>query len=127
MIIKQGDVELAQIYDFLSRQPLSKLKQHNNEQSDKIIEQHGKYIGVLTKQRTESLRQIIDLLELKKNQIEQLMSEFEELQSGYDEMVIEAVNFLEAKKNGVDFDPETWDFYVDVKGHCWVVKNSSKV
>ncbi|WP_127505967.1 hypothetical protein [Paenibacillus humicus] len=124
MIIKQGDVELAQIYDFLSRQPLNKLKQHNYEQNDRIIEQHGKYIGVLTKQRTETLREIIDLMELKKKQIEQLMSEFEELRSGYDGMVLEAVSFLGAKKNGIDFDPETWDFYVDVKGHCWVINNN---
>ncbi|GGF88667.1 hypothetical protein [Paenibacillus aceti] len=117
---------MVQIYDFLSRQPLSKLKQHNYEQNDKIIEQHGKYIGVLTKQRTESLREIIDLMKLKKNQIKQLVSEFEELRSGYDEMVQEAVSFLEAKKNGVDFDPETWDFYVDVKGHSWVVKKEKE-
>ncbi|WP_435924464.1 hypothetical protein [Paenibacillus sp. DYY-L-2] len=115
---------MAQIYDFLSRQPLSRLKYHDYEQNDRIIEQHGKYIGVLTKQRTESLREIIDLIELKKKQIEQLMSEFEELRSGYDEIVLEAVSFLGAKKNGVDFDPETWDFYVDVKGHCWVVNNN---
>lgn len=115
---------MAQIYDFLSRQPLSRLKHHDYEQNDRIIEQQGKYIGVLTKQRTESLREIIDLMELKKKQIEQLMSEFEELRSGYDEMVLEAVSFLGAKKNGVDFDPEIWDLYVDVKGHCWVVNNN---
>ncbi|MDU5141880.1 MAG: hypothetical protein E6230_06845 [Paenibacillus dendritiformis] len=114
---------MAQIYDFLSRQSLSKLKQHNYEHNDKIIEQQGKYIGVLTKQRTESLRQTIDMMELKKNQIEQLMSEFGKLRSGYDEMVIEAVNFLGAKKNGVNFDPEKWGLYVDVEGHCWVVNN----
>jgi len=64
---------VAKIYDFLSRKALFELVNHKFKQNDEIVEQHGKYIGVLTKQRTESLRQTIDMTEFKKNQIEQLM------------------------------------------------------
>lgn len=113
---------MAEIYDFLSRKSQFDLVNHNFKQNDEFVEQNGKYIGVLTKLRTESLRKTIDMMEFKKNQIEQMMLEYEELQIGYEEMVNEAVNFLGVKKNGVDFEPEVWDFYVDVKGHCWVVR-----
>jgi hypothetical protein len=47
---------VAEIYDFLSRKALFELVKHNFKQNDEIVEQYGKYIGVLTKQRTESLR-----------------------------------------------------------------------
>jgi hypothetical protein len=38
-----------------------------------------------TKKRTTSLRQTIDMLEFKKNQIELLVSEYEELRCGYED------------------------------------------
>lgn len=66
-------------------------------------------------------------MEFKKKQIEKLMSEYEELRCGYEEMVMEAVNFLWVKDNGVDYNPEVWDFYVDMKGQCWVVNKRKKL
>ncbi|MEK4449441.1 MULTISPECIES: hypothetical protein [Paenibacillus] len=74
---------MAEIYDFLSRKAQFELVKHNFKQNDELIEQHGKYIGVLTKPRTESLRKRIDMMGFKKNQIEQMMVEYEELQLGY--------------------------------------------
>lgn len=114
---------MAKIYDFLSGKSQVALVKHDFKQNDALVEQHGKYIGVLTKQRTESLRQTIDMMEFKKQQIELLMSEYEEIRCGYAEMVSESMNFLGAKNNGVDYDPEVWEFFVDREGHCWVVKN----
>jgi hypothetical protein len=114
---------VAEIYDFLSRKSQFDLVKHNFKQNDEFVEQHGKYIGVLTKQRTESLRKTIDMMEFKKNQIEKMMTEYEVLQLGYNEMVTDGVSFLGVRNNGVEYDPEVWEFYVDVKGHCWVVKN----
>ncbi|RUS44560.1 hypothetical protein [Cohnella sp. AR92] len=115
---------MGKIFDFLSHKAQFELINHNFKHNDEIVEKHGKYIGVLTKQRTESLRQTIDMMEFMKKQVEQLMSEYEELRCGYEEMVMEAVNFLGAKDNIVEYDPEGWDFYVDVKGHCWVIKKA---
>lgn len=116
---------MAQIYDFFSRKHSTDLIKHEYKNNDEVVEKHGKYIGVLTKQRTDSLRRTIDLMEFKKSQIEKLMSEYEELRCGYEEIVMEAVNFLRVKDNVDDYDPEVWDFYVDVKGHCWVVQKKS--
>ncbi|GIO35764.1 hypothetical protein J41TS12_06250 [Paenibacillus antibioticophila] len=64
-------------------------------------------------------------MNFKKHQIQQLMFEYEHLSCEYDEMVMEALDFLDAKNNGVYFYPETWDFYIDVKGHCWAVNNNN--
>ncbi|GMK39112.1 hypothetical protein PCCS19_21660 [Paenibacillus sp. CCS19] len=62
------------------------------------------------------------MMEFKKSQIEQMMLEYEEIQIGYEELVNEAVSFLGVRNNGVEFAPKIWDLYVDVKGHCWVIK-----
>jgi len=115
---------MAKIYDFLSRKSQYELVKHDFKQNDELVGEHGKYIGVLTKQRTKSLRQTIDLMEFKKKQIEQLMSEYDELLCGYEELVNEAMSFLGAINNGVNYNPEVWNFYVDAKGHCWVIQKS---
>lgn len=115
---------MAELYDFFSRKHIKNLMEHNNKQNDLVIAQLGKYIGVLTKQQTNSIRSTIQLLELKKDQIEMLMSEYDALQLDYKQMVKNAMSFLEVRKNGVDYSFEEWEFYVDKDGHCWVVKLS---
>lgn len=39
-------------------------------------------------------------------------------------MVHDAVSLLRAKNNGVDYHSEVWDFYVDVREHCWMVRRT---
>ena len=115
---------MAEIYDFFSRKNFNKLIDHNHMQNKEIIMQHGRYIGVLTKQQTHSLRNTIDMLIFKISQVEMLMFEYEDLRSDYEEMVVDPVSFLEASKNGVAYNSEDSEFYVDQKGHCWVVKKN---
>jgi len=113
---------LTEIYDFFSRKNLYKLVSHDIKQNSEVVSRHGKYIGVLTKQQTRSLRQTIDLVQFKKNQLELLIFEYEEIRSEYEQMSLDAVAFLDAKKNGVNFNLDEWDLFVDLDGHCWVVK-----
>lgn len=53
---------MAKIYDFLSYRSQIELVQHDFKHNDEVVEKHGKYIGVLTKQRTDSLRRTIDMI-----------------------------------------------------------------
>ncbi|SFM52930.1 hypothetical protein SAMN03159341_14314 [Paenibacillus sp. 1_12] len=118
---------MDEIYDFFSRKSFNKLVDHDYEHNAETIEKHGKYIGVLTKQQTQLLRSTFDMLLFNKNQVEMLMSEYEDLRSDYEQKAFDAVIFLRASKNGVDYNSEDWELYVDVKGHCWIIKKEQAV
>ncbi|WP_138494396.1 hypothetical protein [Paenibacillus pinistramenti] len=79
---------------------------------------YGKYVGCLPQQQSKSLLSIISLMTAKKEQIEMLMAEFDELQTVYNSRAVDSLLFLNAKVNGVNIDPEIYKLYVDVKGRA---------
>jgi hypothetical protein len=110
---------MADVYDFFSRRNLKKLVQDSYEENTQVIEEKGRYIGVLTKTKTKSLRDTMHMMNIKKGQIENLMNDFQQLCAEYGQMEAAAIMFLEVHKNGVEYSSEEYDLYVDKDGHCW--------
>ncbi|WP_339192783.1 hypothetical protein [Paenibacillus sp. FSL W8-1287] len=114
---------MADVYDFYSRRNFRQLALQDYGKNDEIVMTHGKYVGCLPQQQAKSILGIMSLMTAKKEQIDSLMAEFSKLQEVYNSNAIDSLLFLKAEANGINFDPETYELYVDVKGHCWVVKN----
>lgn len=113
---------MADIYDFYSRKSFKQLTQQNYGKNDETVLEFGKYVGCLPHQKAKSILNIMSLMTAKKAQIETLMAEYSEMQEYYNGRAIDSLIFLNAKANGVNFELGTYELYVDVKGHCWVVK-----
>jgi len=113
---------MADIYDFISRRNINKLLQDFHEENAQIIEEKGRYIGVLTKTQTKSLRDTMHMMNIKKGQIENLLNDFQQLFAEYEQMAEAAIKNLEVHKHGVEYNSEEYDLYVDKDGHCWLVK-----
>ncbi|MEO3946208.1 hypothetical protein [Gorillibacterium sp. CAU 1737] len=113
---------MTDIYDFFSRRNLRKLVQNSYEENAQLIEEKGRYIGVLTKTKTQSIRITIHMMDIKRGQIENLMNDFQQLCTEYEQMAEAAIKFLKVHKNRVEYNSEEYDLYVDQDGHCWVAK-----
>lgn len=120
---------MTDVYDFYSRKNFNHLAQQDYEKNDEMVIKNGKYVGCLPQQQAKSILKIMSIITAKKAQIEALMAEYSNLQEVYNSKAADSLLFLNAKANGVNFDPETYELFVDVKGHCWVVKiqNTSEI
>jgi len=117
---------LSNIYDYFTKKQFDQISHQDYAENERVIEAYGKYIGVLTRQQAQALRNTMDILVAMQAQIENLMQEYKLLLTEYNKMVIDATRFLEAERKGVKYSPETYDLYVDKDGHCWVVPKSSQ-
>lgn len=113
---------MADVYDFYTRRNFKQLALQDYEKNDETVMNQGKYVGCLPQQQAKSILNIMSLMIAKKEQIESLMAEYSELQEVYHSRAIDSLLFLNAEANGMNFNPETYELYVDVKGHCWVVE-----
>jgi len=111
---------MADVYDFFSRKNFVEILKQSVPKNDKVLENPGKYVGVLTKEQTKSHIEVLNLLHAKKAQIEFLTEEFNQIWEGYDQMVFNTLAFLRVKAMGVEYDNGKHELIVDIKGHCWV-------
>src|SRR5690554_580023 len=90
---KNSNKENSNVIDFFtwrSSHDISKL----SKEDESILNEKGKYLGVLIKRDAEKIRNITDSLNLKKEQIDYLMFEWEGLQQQYTAMLSNALSFL---------------------------------
>jgi GMP synthase PP-ATPase subunit len=111
---------MADVYDFFSRKNFVEVLKQSFPKNDLVLENPGKYVGVLTKEQTKSHREVLNLIHAKRAQIEFLTEEFNQIWEVYDQMVLNTLAFLRVKAIGVEYDNRKHELIVDIKGHCWV-------
>jgi len=108
------------VYDFFSRRNMRDLAQQDYKRNEETVNERGRYIGVLPKNETKVVRDLVDQLGRKKAQIDQLVAEWNTLYEGYAFMMSGVLALLNVDMD--EFHPETDDIYVDKDGHVWIVK-----
>lgn len=110
----------SNIVDFFTGQSYEKVVGKNSRSNDDIADKYGVYLGVLKQQDTKEIRELIDALNFKQEQVNQLTAERDWL---YDEMqtfLEYCLDYLpEARTKNIDFDKDI--VMVDMYGHTFLI------
>jgi hypothetical protein len=59
---KKGGNHLSNIYDYFTKKQFDQISHQDYAENERVIEAYGKYIGVLTRQQAQALRNTMDIL-----------------------------------------------------------------
>lgn len=121
----KGRLKMGEVRDFFTGSRMDDLVKQNNKENDGIVSQFGRYVGVLPQFKSDSLRNKMNYMSQKRTQLIALQSEYQMLCDDYEETLLDVSKFLEIPYNQAA--PLTHDFYIDSKGHCWIVKIEDRV
>lgn len=115
----------GKVVDMFSKKPMDEEKQ-NTKLNDYLVENKGRYVGSITKEHAEHLRDSLKLLNGRREQITKLMLEWEE---DYNDHMAEIFDMLagDLRLKQEDFDPISEDVFIDEKGSVFVVLRPEEV
>jgi hypothetical protein len=103
------------VYDLFTRRRIDT----RSVTDDLKCTENGKYVGKLPKGDAMAVRETMAKLQLKKEQIDALIQDFDVLYQGYAYTMGGALALLGTPLE--EFDPDRHDLFVDTSGHCWIV------
>ena len=97
-----------------------RLNRQNTKSNDKLINQEGRYIGVLPSEDAEFMRKWHDRLTYEQAQIHELIEEYEKNHMQY-------LTDLTSMMLYLGFDPESYDptkerLFISEDGHIWLIE-----
>jgi hypothetical protein len=112
---------MSKVIDFFSRKPLDVISKRIRA-DDNWVDEHGKYIGVLTKRDCKRLREILNEMALLYEQKEKILHLWNQANERYYSKLSYCLTYLEEhtpeeKKVNLGKD----EIYIDENGHVWVV------
>jgi hypothetical protein len=127
LFYKTGGINMGKsnIFDFITHKSFEEITTKDYKTNDELVGKHGLYVGCLKKSDSDKLRTLGSQLEFKRQQINQLNREWEELSFKHQEILNYCINFL-SKECGVinKTKIEDVDIFVDEGGHAWAVEKS---
>jgi hypothetical protein len=96
------------------------LGQHNYLENDAKVEAGGRYIGFLPSKETADVRQWHNILKVKKEQIDELIEDFEMSHNQYLQDISSIFHYLKIDTESINTTTEKLSVSED--GHMWAVK-----
>ena len=97
------------------------LGQQNYTENVALVEQKGRYLGNLPYSEADVVRQWQNTLAIKKEQIDELIEDFQESYDQYSEYITDIFLYL---KMSEPFSPELERLFINENdGHIWAVKH----
>ena len=101
-----------------------RLNRQNTKSNDKLINQEGRYIGVLPSEDAEFMRKWHDRLTYEQAQIHELIEEYEKNHMQY-------LTDLTSMMLYLGFDPESYDptkerLFISEDGHIWLIEKKGR-
>lgn len=107
--------ETSNVISFYTKRPIM-----INKINDKEIEDNRIYLGVLKNNDGLQAKKLIEHLNIKHEQINNFIEEFEKLNDSYIYFLQGCLRYLKAEELDLTRD----DIYIDKDFHVWVVKKS---
>lgn len=105
----------SNIVDFFTKKAV---EQQDTDKNDAVVSEVGRYIGVLPTDSAENVRRYVDMLALRKSQIDSMMEDWQRI---YDEYAYElgaALSLLRVTEDDLNGD----NVFVGEDGHVWLVR-----
>jgi hypothetical protein len=119
-------MEKSNVIDFFSRQAYENLIKRNSSNIDDWTAKYGVYLGCLTEKDTKIFRNLIAVLEFKKEQINHLTMEWETLYSEQQSFLQYCIEFLKVPK-AETINMEKDILSVGENGHTWIIYDSEAI
>lgn len=107
----------AKIFNFFTKQPI--VPEEVKENTERINDGFGTYIGVLPKNLNDPLQTLGKELDVKRAQLERMTSHFTELTQEYYMQIYNGLVALGVDPDAIDMSKT--DVFVDEEGHIWLV------
>lgn len=106
----------GKVIDLFSKKTAGEVRQ-DEEKNTQLVEDHGRYVGSVSKQKADEIRSRIQYLDDREAQIDAMIQSWELHQAEH----LEELQRIIITKGVTSYDPEFEDVVISEDGHMWIV------